>query len=118
GALLYALTGQPSTVAAWAVLVLGNIATFSLGGYLTWFQWASHRNRARGQALAQLAQGDLTLSASQGFDQLGDFRRLVLSLRRALSEVQRVTQNVHRTCREVTEQSRMLLEAARRQGGA
>jgi oligopeptide transport system substrate-binding protein len=116
--LLYLSGVMPPNLAAWLVLVGGNICTFTLGGYVTWFKWAAARAERRGRILSDLAQGDLTVNDPRQFDGHADVRRLILSLRRALSQVQRVTGNVHRTCRDVGDQARMLLEAARRQGGA
>ena len=118
GAFLYAFTGEPSGGGGWLVLLLGSTVTFTLGGYFTWFQWAAGRSRARGRWVNALARGDLTFASRREFQGQEDFRRLVYSLRRALSEVQRVTGNVHRTGKDVGDRARMLLEAARRQGAA
>ncbi|MGQ0505683.1 MAG: ABC transporter substrate-binding protein, partial [Myxococcaceae bacterium] len=115
---LFAVTGQPPTLAGVLAVLLTSVATFLLGGYLSWFQWAARRARARWEVVSKLAQGDLTVSAMLPFEGEEDIRRLTLSLRRALSSVQRVTANVHRSSREVGEQARHLLEAARRQGSA
>ena len=118
GALLRLLTSQPATLREWAAVVVSCAVSFTFGGYLTWFQWAARRHRARSSIVAALAQGDLTSNTPEAFTGQAEFRRLVLSLRRALSQVQLVTGNVFRTCREVTEQAHALLEAARRQGSA
>jgi ABC-type transport system substrate-binding protein/methyl-accepting chemotaxis protein len=118
GALLHALTGQPSDASGWAAILLVTPLCFAVGGYLTWFGWAARRGLARGRILTQLAEGDLTSTPRSNFEGQDEVRRLVLSLRRAIGHVQRVTGNVHRTCHEVSEQARQLLEAARRQGSA
>ncbi len=118
GLVLWALTGQPDGVLAWSALLASAVASFTLGGYLTWFQWAARRARVREQLIAQLSQGDLTVRAREQTAGHPELIRLILSLRRALAQVQRVTGNVHHTCRELSEQGRNLLEAARRQGAA
>ena len=116
---LYVATGQPQTGGTWAFVVLTCIATYTLFGYLTWFIWAGRRNRARGELIARLAAGDLRADPPMtGLAAERDVYRLIVSLRRALFQVQRVTANVHRTGREVGDQARLLLEAARRQGSA
>ncbi|MBX5480777.1 MAG: ABC transporter substrate-binding protein [Myxococcaceae bacterium] len=102
----------------WPALLCSNVVGFTLGGYLTWFKWATARARRRAKILADLAQNDLTVNVARSIDGSNDIRRLILSLRRALAQVQRVTGNVHRTCKDVGEQARMLMEAARRQGAA
>jgi methyl-accepting chemotaxis protein/ABC-type transport system substrate-binding protein len=117
GGLLHAVGGTLST-SAWAVLLLATPALYLTGGYFAWFRWAALRRRLRRQVMARLAEGDLTTTVGPRFEGHEDVRRLILSLRRALSQVQRVTANLHRTSDEVSEQARMLLEAARRQGGA
>jgi ABC-type transport system substrate-binding protein len=116
--LLRLLLGVPATPRDWMIVLAATATCFTLGGYLTWFQWAARRHRARSTIVAALAQGDLTVSTTAAFTGQAEFRRLILSLRRALFQFQRVTGNVYRTCREVGEQARMLLEAARRQGSA
>src|SRR5690349_4533083 len=88
GAVMYAATGQPSTRTAWALLLGGTALTFLGAGYATWYQWASRRARSRGRVVSALSQGDLTVSSGD-FEGQEDVRRLVMSLRRALSEVQR-----------------------------
>ncbi|MHB8877087.1 MAG: ABC transporter substrate-binding protein [Myxococcaceae bacterium] len=118
GLVLWALTGQPSTVTAWGALFLTACGSFTLGGYLTWFQWAAGRARVREKLIAQLSQGDLTVHSKEQTAGQPELNRLIQSLRRALAQVQRVTGNVHHTCRELSEQGRSLLEAARRQGAA
>src|SRR5688500_12249877 len=100
------LGGVPVGISGWILGVVCNVGTFALGGYLTWFKWARHRARQRGQILARLSQNDLTVRVSRQIDGAGDIQRLVLSLRRALSQVQRVTANVHRTCLAIDEQAR------------
>ncbi|HEY8207643.1 MAG TPA: ABC transporter substrate-binding protein [Myxococcaceae bacterium] len=119
GAMLRLLTGtHPAGLREWAAVALSCAVCFTFGGYLTWFQWAARRHKARSAIVASLAAGDLTAATPEAFTGQMEFRRLVLSLRRALFQVQRVTGNVDRTCREVGEQARALLEAARRQGSA
>jgi oligopeptide transport system substrate-binding protein len=118
GGLLRAVHGAPLPNTTWAVLLAGTPALYLVGGYLAWFRWAAQRRRLRRRVMSQLAEGDLTTTVRAGYEGHEDVRRLILSLRRALSQVQRVTANLHRTSNEVSEQARMLLEAARRQGGA
>ncbi|WP_164002178.1 ABC transporter substrate-binding protein [Pyxidicoccus caerfyrddinensis] len=118
GGLLRAVHGTPLPNLTWAVLLVATPALYLTGGYFAWFRWAARRRRVRRQVMARLAEGDLTTTVSSRYEGHEDTRRLILSLRRALSQVQRVTANLHRTSNEVSEQARMLLEAARRQGGA
>lgn len=118
GLTLLAFTGHPNTPLGWALLVGGNAVWFTLLGWLTWFQWAARRAEKRTAYLERLSAGDLTLAATADLDEEDELRRLTLSLRRALFQVQRVTENLHNTCRNVEEQARALLEAARRQGAA
>ncbi|HZI14493.1 MAG TPA: ABC transporter substrate-binding protein [Myxococcus sp.] len=102
----------------WAVLLAAMPTLYLVGGYFAWFRWARERWHVRRRVMASLAEGDLTTTVGPRYEGHGDVRRLILSLRRALSQVQRVTANLHRTSDNVSEQARMLLEAARRQGGA
>ncbi|CAM3504911.1 ABC transporter substrate-binding protein [Corallococcus sp. ZKHCc1 1396] len=118
GLLLHWVTGSPNDLAGWAVLFFGVPLLWLTGSYLAWFRWASLRRRERRGLMARLAEGDLTTPIHQGFEGQEDLRRLILSLRRAMSQVQRVTSNLHRTGNGVSDQARVLLEAARRQGGA
>ncbi len=118
GGLLRAVHDAELPGATWAVLLAGTPTLYLVGGYLAWFRWAARRRRVRRKVMSRLAEGDLTTTISSRYEGHEDMRRLVLSLRRALSQVQRVTANLHRTSNEVSEQARMLLEAARRQGGA
>ena len=118
GLLQYWTTGKPDTLDAWIILLASTVLCFIAGGYLTWFQWAERRARTRGLMIAKLSQGDLAAHSSRRYDNQGDVRRLILSLRRAIAQVQRVTGNVHHTCRELGGQARVLLDAARSQGQA
>ncbi len=99
-------------------LVAADILAFLAGGYLVWFRWAKNRAARRGRLLSSLAQGDLSVAPTEEMDGREELARLIQSLRRALAQVQRVTANMHRTCRDVGEQSKSLLDAARRQGSA
>ncbi|HET9155339.1 MAG TPA: methyl-accepting chemotaxis protein [Myxococcaceae bacterium] len=99
------------------VIVGVNVVGFMVGGWLTWLRWARSRQQARARIIAQLASGNLAAEVTAGESQ-DDVRRLILSLRRALFQVQRVTGNIQRTGKGVGEQSLALLEAARRQGAA
>ena len=99
------------------VVVAINVLGFAVGGWLTWLRWARSRQQARARIIAQLASGNLATEVTAGESQ-EDVRRLILSLRRALFQVQRVTVNIQRTGKGVGEQSQALLEAARRQGAA
>jgi len=118
GGLLWAVHEAPLPGSTWAVLLAGTPTLYLVGGYLTWYRWTARRRRVRQQVISRLAEGDLTTTVNSGHEGHEDMRRLILSLRRAMSQVQRVTANLHRTSNEVSEQARMLLEAARRQGGA
>ena len=118
GLVSYAVTGHPDGAGSWLVLVLTVTATFWAFGWLTWYQWAARRAEQRTAYLERLSSGDLTIAASSDLDEEAELRRLTLSLRRALFQVQRVTGNLHNTCRTVEDQARALLEAARRQGAA
>ena len=99
------------------VVLAINVLGFTVGGWLTWLRWARSRQQARARIIAQLASGNLATEVAAGESQ-EDVRRLILSLRRALFQVQRVTGNIQRTGKGVGEQSQALLEAARRQGAA
>jgi len=112
------LSGQQMVASSWLALLVATPVLYLVGGYLAWFRWAALRRLARRRVMARLAEGDLTTTGGHKYEGHEDVRRLVLSLRRALSQVQRVTANLHRTSTDVSEQARMLLEAARRQGGA
>src|SRR5690606_37617417 len=102
------------------LLLLFGICTVSIliSGWLTFGRWASARLRSRQAVFARLAQGDLTATVRSQAEGPADVQRLILSLRRALARVQRVTGNLHRTGEALAEQSGSLLEAARRQGSA
>ncbi len=117
GLVCLAFTGHPSTVGAWATLILVSIATFTALGWVTFYRLAQRSAELRRAALSRLAQGDLAELPSASIDQ-GELQQVALSLRRALWQVQRVTAGLHRTSNEVGGQSRSLLEAARRQGSA
>ncbi len=118
GLVLVAVSGQPSTFAAWLGLLLTSAFTFSVLSWFSLFGFAQRRAERRRGVIERLAEGDLTTlpGAEPGDD--GELKRLALSLRRALWQVQRVTENLHRTSREVEGQSVTLLQAARRQGSA
>ncbi|MFL5354843.1 ABC transporter substrate-binding protein [Archangium sp.] len=118
GGLLYAFTGQPNDWRGWSVMLLGSPLVLLLTSYVFWYVWAQERAQERTSLLARLAEGDLTNDAYGGMGDQREVRRLLFSLRRALRQVQRVTGNVRRTCQGVSEEVRVLLEAARRQGGA
>ncbi|MBX7114369.1 MAG: ABC transporter substrate-binding protein [Myxococcaceae bacterium] len=98
-----------------SMLLLDSVLGMSLGVALLVARSSDDQGR---QALRQLAQGDLTLRQGASPTQPVELSQLVLTLRRALSQVQRVTEGLHRTCREVSDQTRSLLEAARRQDDA
>ncbi|QRK11861.1 ABC transporter substrate-binding protein [Archangium violaceum] len=118
GGLLHTLTGQPSGWASWSILLLGAPSVLLLTSYFFWLIWEARPSKERTSLLTRLAEGDLTHTAHSGMEDELEVRRLLLSLRRALGQVQRVTSNVRRTCQGVSEEVRVLLEAARRQGGA
>ncbi len=118
GLVMFAATGQPATGGGWAALLVATTTTFWGFGWLTLVLFSRGPRHTRRSALERLADGDLTVlpEARPGGDR--QLQRLALSLRRALFQVQRVTENLHRSSGEVKAQSRALLEAARRQGGA
>ena len=103
---------------AWLIVVGSCAVTFTGFGYITWFQLAQRRAERLRIQLDRLATGDLTRSGGRNVGQESELHRLTLSLRRALSQVQRVTQTLHRTSRDVETEARSLLEAARRQQAA
>lgn len=118
GGLLALASGQPPTTAGWAVLLVATPALFLASSWLLWMRRLLQQARAHSHLLSLLAEGDLTARPGDDSEESRETRRLLISLRRALSQVQRVTRNVRRTCQGVSEQVRMLLEAARRQGAA
>jgi len=117
GGLLHLVTGQPSDGAGWSVLLVGTPLLLVMG-YTGWLLWGQEPARERTRFFARLAEGDLTQTDYGDAEDQREVRRLIYSLRRALNQVQRVTGNVRRTCHGVSEEVRVLLEAARRQGGA
>lgn len=117
GLVLLALTGHPSTVGAWALLLLVSITGAGTTLWVAVWQVMDRRAEQRRAEVLRLVEGDLTaLPGSDTSDP--ELRQLALSLRRAIWQVQRVTGSLHRTSRDVEERARALLEAARRQGGA
>ncbi|WP_425430092.1 ABC transporter substrate-binding protein [Cystobacter ferrugineus] len=118
GGLLHLAAGQSMTPSSWAVLLLGTPLLLMAATYAFWTLWADRRLQERASLLTRLAEGDLTNSAYNGLRDEREVRRLLYSLRRALTQVQRVTGNVRRTCQGVSEEVRVLLEAAHRQSGA
>ena len=119
GGLLHLVAGLELNSTSWAVLLLGPPGVVTAATYLFWFLWARDRMRERAGLLARLAEGDLTNGAYySGVREQREAHRLLFSLRRALSQVQRVTGNVRRTCQAVSDEVRVLLEAAHRQGAA
>ncbi len=118
GGALHLVTGQPKDPAGWSVLLIGTPLLLVVTNQVFWWLWGSKRVQARTRFFTQLAEGDLTHTAYGGMEDKREVRRLIYSLRRALTQVQRVTGNVRRTCQGVSEEVRVLLEAARRQGGA
>ncbi|HEY1089214.1 MAG TPA: ABC transporter substrate-binding protein, partial [Archangium sp.] len=118
GLVLLAVTGQPATFGGWVALCVSTMVTFTALGWLTFFQRSSRRAERRGEVVKRFAQGDLTvLPTVESGDDI-ELQRLALSLRRALWQVQRVTESLDNTARGVEDQSRQVLEAARRQGAA
>ncbi|HEX8437821.1 MAG TPA: methyl-accepting chemotaxis protein, partial [Archangium sp.] len=118
GGLLHLFTGHPDTPVGWAVLLIATPLLLLATSYTFWFVWAMERAKERTSILGRLAEGDLTNAVYDGMGDQREVRRLIYSLRRALTQVQRVTGNVRRTCQGVSEEVRVLLDAARRQGGA
>jgi ABC-type transport system substrate-binding protein/methyl-accepting chemotaxis protein len=118
GLVLLTLTGQPSSVIDWLALLLATSSAFTLLGYVTYFQWSERSSFRRGRLLERLAVGDLTPTAEGKLEDEPELQRLSLSLRRAVSNVQRGTETLHGTREDLAEQAGALLEAARRQGSA
>ncbi|MET0402658.1 MAG: ABC transporter substrate-binding protein [Cystobacter sp.] len=118
GGMIHVLAGQPLNARAWSVLLLGTPLLWLLVTYGFWTSWARRQLQERAGLLTRLAEGDLTNSSGDGLRDEREVRRLLFSLRRALSQVQRVTGNVRRTCLGVSEEVSVLLEAAHRQSGA
>jgi len=115
GLALSSVSGHPDSFFEWVVLLLSSMAGFTFFGWLTWFQSGVRRRERLRRQVERLSAGDLT-GTSRG-DEV-DLQRLVLSLRRALAHVQRVTQNLHRTSRDVEAEVKTVLEASRRQQAA
>src|SRR5512145_1582601 len=96
GGLLRMLTGElhPN---GWLLLLVAVPLLYLLGGWLTWYAWAGRRLRMRRRVITRLAEGDLAISTRDEIEGRDDLHRLLVSLRRAISQVQRVTVNLHRT---------------------
>jgi oligopeptide transport system substrate-binding protein len=118
GLALLTFTGQPSTVSFWVTVLTTTGLGFTLAGYITWFQWADRNTFRRARLLERLATGDLTPTAEGRLEDEPEVQRLSLSLRRAISNVQRGTETLHGTREDLADQAGALLEAARRQGSA
>jgi len=116
-ALALLVAGLPLTVSEFALSVCIAIGAFIVASWATWGRWAGMNLRARQRVFARLAEGDLSAQV-RGEGEPAEIRRLILSLRRALAQVQRVTTNLHRTSDALSGQARELLESARRQGSA
>ncbi|HYO68687.1 MAG TPA: ABC transporter substrate-binding protein, partial [Archangium sp.] len=99
GGLLYLVTGHPNDTAGWAVLLLGTPPLLWVTRYAFWLLGESRPDQERTRFLSLLAEGDLTHPAHERMGDQREVRRLLISLRRALSQVQRMTGNVRRTCR-------------------
>lgn len=118
GGMMRVFTGEPRTWSSWLLILVVTPGLYLLGGWLTWFSWAGRRGQTRRRIITRLAEGDLAISTRAEFEGRDDLHRLLVSLRRAISQVQRVTVNLHRTSTSVADEARILLEAARRQGAA
>src|ERR1700690_3252529 len=94
GLTLLTMTGQPSTLFGWGVLLVATASSFTALGYVTYFQWSERNTWRRARLLERLAQGDLTPSAESRVDDEPEVQRLSLSLRRAISNVQRGTETL------------------------
>src|SRR5690349_2570222 len=101
GGLLRAFTGEPRTLTSWLLILTVTPGLYLLGGWLTWFSWAGRRGQTRRRIITRLAEGDLAISTRAEFEGRDDVHRLLVSLRRAISQVQRVTVNLHRTSTSV-----------------
>ncbi len=112
------LTGHPNTWLGWLTLLFLTTGGFTLFGWLTFYQWGAHSSERRNRLLEKLAAGNLTPSDEGRLEDEPELQRLSLSLRRALSNVQRGTETLHGTRDELAEQATALLDAARRQGAA
>lgn len=115
GLALSSVSGHPDTWFEWLVMVASSTAGFTFFGWLTWFQSGVRRRERLRRQVELISAGDLTNTSRN--DEV-DLQRLVLSLRRALAQVQRVTQNLHRTSRDVEAEVRSVLDASRRQQAA
>lgn len=102
-----------------ALLHLGvSSACFTLVGWSVVVRSRRREQHARSEVAALVASGDLTRTPGEDEDPHGEMRRLVVSLRRALSQVQRTTESVRISCDETSSRARRLLELARHQGTA
>src|SRR5687768_5167297 len=97
GGLLHLSTGQPQGLNGWAVLLLVTPLLSVVTGQVFWVLWGSEWATQHTRLLTRLAEGDLTHQTQAGAGDQREARRLLFSLRRALSQVQRVTGNVRRT---------------------
>jgi ABC-type transport system substrate-binding protein/methyl-accepting chemotaxis protein len=117
-ALVAEATSSWSLPARALVLALNSTLLFLIAGY-----WAAVRDQlrhkqGRGRLTALVAAGDLTRTPTRDEDPSGELHALVLSLRRAVGQMQRATGNLRGASDETADRSRRLLEFARRQGSA
>ncbi|HZI06679.1 MAG TPA: ABC transporter substrate-binding protein, partial [Archangium sp.] len=94
GGLLYFVTGHPNDAAGWSVLLIGTPVLLGVTRYSFWFLGEARTDQERTRFLSMLAEGDLTHPAHESMGDQREVRRLLISLRRALSQVQRMTGNV------------------------
>src|SRR5688572_23690548 len=87
GLLLKLATGHPDNLTGWAVLLLGTPPLLGLMRYGFWFFGEARPDQERTRFLSQLAEGDLTHPAHESMGDQREVRRLLISLRRALSQV-------------------------------
>ncbi len=121
-----ATAGLLRATASTSELLVALLAGGAVGAFGSWaaarlflLAGAERRERERQRILSALAEGELsTPPGIERADPTGDLRRVIVALRRAMGQVQRVSQNVQRTGVEVSDRSRSLLAAARRQSSA
>jgi ABC-type transport system substrate-binding protein/methyl-accepting chemotaxis protein len=116
GLILLAVTGHPSTIGAWLLLMLSTSIGVGLSIWASAWQVFGRQSENRRTDVLRLVAGDLT--GIPGEQTEPELQQLALALRRSVWQVQRVTGSLHRTSRDVEGRARLLLDAARRQGAA
>src|SRR4051794_18890853 len=88
--LCHLVTGQPSSLAIAALLILCGALAFTLISYLTWYQVLRRLQAARSRVTQQLAQGHLAVARNELLDPEGELHRVLLPLRTTFAQFQRV----------------------------